>query len=369
MPHRWAGAEGWSGTWPLPPCLARPLEPGERRALAAILDTGLGPARVSRILSGHTDVRAALADVPRAADPARAAARLEACGARIVVPADDEYPPILRTIAGPPPALYVRGAPLSALVPAVAIVGSRACTAGAARFARILGEVFAASGLTVVSGLARGVDAAAHSGALDTGRTVAVLGTGVDRVYPAEHRRLAERIVSGGALVSEFPPGAGPRTWHFPARNRIVAGLCLATVVVEAGEGSGALITAGFALDEGREVFACTVAPCSPAGAGVRELLREGARLIVDPGDAAADVAELAERHGYDVAASTVGGGREPPPGEHRRVWEAVGDGATVDEVCVAAALDPSAAAAALAALELDGHVTADGAGRWMRAR
>src|SRR5207244_4731833 len=117
------------------------------------------------------------------------------------------------------------------LRPAVAIVGSRACTSGAKRFACKLGEAIAAAGFTVVSGLARGIDAAAHEGALETGRTVAVLGTGIDVVYPAEHRDLARRVATGGAIVTEFPPGIGPRAWHFPDRNRIISGLSTAVIV------------------------------------------------------------------------------------------------------------------------------------------
>ena len=185
--------------------------------------------------------------------------RLTRLGFRFLARSDPGFPPLLRAIHDPPPGLFVRGEEEIALLarPAVAIVGARACSAYGRQIARSLGRELAAAGLVVVSGLARGVDSEAHRGALEaSGTTVAVLGCGIDRDYPAANRELARQVAATGLVVSEYAPGVEPAPWRFPARNRIVAGLCAATVVVEARERSGALITADFALEEGREVFA-----------------------------------------------------------------------------------------------------------------
>jgi DNA processing protein len=189
-------------------------------------------------------------------------------------------PPLLGAIHDPPPGLFVRGdADLGVLSrPAVAVVGARACSGYGASVARMLGRELAAAGLVVVSGLARGVDAEAHRGALDAeGATVAVLGCGIDRDYPAAHAELARRIAATGLVVSEYAPGVEPAPWRFPARNRIIAGLTGATVVVEARERSGALITADLALEEGREVFAVPGEIGSALSAGTNALLKLGA--------------------------------------------------------------------------------------------
>jgi len=197
-------------------------------------------------------------------------------------------PPLLRSIHDPPVGLFVRGgAPLGLLArPAVAIVGARACSGYGASVARSLGRELAAAGLVVVSGLARGVDGEAHRGALDAGGlTVAVLGCGVDRDYPAAHAELARRIAETGLVVSEYAPGVEPAPWRFPARNRIVAGLAAATVVVEARERSGALITADLALEEGREVFAVPGEITSPLSAGTNALIKLGAAPLTSVAD------------------------------------------------------------------------------------
>ena len=177
--------------------------------------------------------------------------------------------------------LFVRGdSPLELLdSPAVAVVGARSCSAYGAHVARSLGRELAGAGLAVVSGLARGVDGEAHRGALESGGpTVAVLGCGIDRDYPAAHAELARRIAASGLIVSEYAPGVEPAPWRFPARNRIIAGLAQAAIVVEARERSGALITADLALEEGREVFAVPGEITSALSAGTNRLLRLGAR-------------------------------------------------------------------------------------------
>lgn len=202
-----------------------------------------------------------------------------------------ELPPLLRAIHDPPARLYLRGNGDAAVLarPAVAIVGARACSPYGAQVARMLGRELSAAGVVVVSGLARGIDGEAHRGALETdGHTVAVLGCGIDRDYPAAHASLAARIAERSLIVSEYEPGVEPAPWRFPARNRIIAGLCGATIVVEARERSGALITADFALEEGREVFAVPGEITSSLSAGANALLRLGATPLT----AAADVLE-----------------------------------------------------------------------------
>lgn len=205
---------------------------------------------------------------------------------------DAEYPRLLREVYDPPPVLYVRGA-LRAddAAASVAIVGSRAATPQGRALARRMARDLAAAGATVVSGLARGIDAAAHRGALDAaGRTVAVLGSGLDRVYPPENAALAADIAEKGAVVSEFPLGTIPYPGHFPKRNRVIAGWSRAVVVVEAAERSGALVTARVALEEGRDVLAVPGHPSQAASAGCNQLIRDGAPLVRDALDVAREI-------------------------------------------------------------------------------
>lgn len=211
----------------------------------------------------------------------RIQAALDRCGGRTLVWDDPEYPPQLRQIHDPPFLLYLRGGGLPEAARAVAIVGARRCTDLARELARAMGKDLAAAGITVVSGAARGVDSASHEGALDAGGpTVAVLGGGIDATYPASSRRLFERIRERGSLVSEYPPGVPPRPFRFPARNRIVAGLCRAAVVVEGEQESGSLITGSHALEFGREVFAVPAALNNPLSFAPLRLIRDGATMI-----------------------------------------------------------------------------------------
>jgi DNA processing protein len=216
----------------------------------------------------------------RSFDAAAYEQRLARDGFRFVARSSPYFPGLLRAVHDPPPGLFLRGvADLDLLSrPGVAIVGARACSGYGAAAARTIARDLAGAGLVVVSGLARGVDAEAHRGALEAGMpTVAVLGCGIDRDYPAAHAELARRIAETGLIVSEYAPGVEPAPWRFPARNRIVAGLAAATVVVEARERSGALITADLALEEGREVFAVPGEITAALSAGTNALLKLGA--------------------------------------------------------------------------------------------
>jgi len=220
-------------------------------------------------------------DGPRGAD-----------GIRVVAIGHADYPAWLRRIHEPPARLWVRGRLVADEGErSVAIVGARAATPLGAAFARTLARDLAAAGLTIVSGLARGIDTAAHAGALAAGgRTVAVLGSGIDAVYPRENARLADAIADAGVLASEYPPGTSPQPFHFPRRNATIAGWSRLVVVVEAGVKSGALITARLALDEGRDVMAVPGHPSQPCCAGTNALLRDGAALVRDAGDVLAEL-------------------------------------------------------------------------------
>jgi DNA processing protein len=263
-----------------------------------------------------------------------------------------ELPPLLGAIHDPPRQLYLRGEGDSDLLvkPAVAIVGARACSPYGAQVARMLGRELAAAGVVVVSGLARGIDGEAHRGALETdGCTVAVLGCGIDRDYPAAHAGLARTIAERSLLVSEYEPGVEPSPWRFPARNRIIAGLCAATIVVEARERSGALITADFALDEGREVFAVPGEITSALSAGTNALLRLGATPLTSATDVLETLGiaapEPSRAQVGEVAASLL----EQLP-------------ASVDELVRASGLPAGEVGAALAELEL-AQLAAEGEG------
>ncbi len=200
---------------------------------------------------------------------------------RKIVKKDEEYPSELSHIYDPPKSLYLRGGDLSAKGLRIAIVGARRCTSYGASLSFELSRELAAVGAVIVSGLARGIDAAAHRGALDAGgRTIAVLGCGLDHVYPKENRELYNDIPLSGTLVSEYAPETGPLAYHFPARNRIISGISRAVIVVEAKKKSGALITADFAMEQGREVMAVPGSVKNPGSGGCHELIKNGAALV-----------------------------------------------------------------------------------------
>lgn len=208
--------------------------------------------------------------------------RLEKLNAVIITLEDDDYPDLLREIHDPPIALYVRGDLRKAMErPALAVVGSRRCSTYGVNVAESLSRDLASHGLTIVSGLARGIDAAAHRGALELGgQTIAIVGTGLETIYPKEHKKLEEQIIANGAVVSEFPLGTPPLPQNFPYRNRILSGLCFGVLVVEASEHSGSLITARLANEQGREVFAVPGNITSQTSFGPNFLIKDGAKLV-----------------------------------------------------------------------------------------
>jgi len=280
--------------------------------------------------------------------------RLGQTGIRWIARSAPAFPPLLHAIHDPPPGLFVRGdSDLDLLRRAtVAVVGARSCSPYGAQVARMLGRELGRAGLVVVSGLARGVDGEAHRGALEAGAlTVGVLGCGIDRDYPAAHRQLAARIRATGLTVSEYAPGVEPAPWRFPARNRIIAGLSAATVVVEARDRSGALITADLALDEGREVFAVPGEITSALSSGTNDLLKLGATPLTT----SADVLDLFGLASTDAEPVELGSSAEA-------VLARLRDGpASADELARATGLDAGALSSALTELELAGCAVAGG--------
>lgn len=294
-----------------------------------------------------------LADLAREAEhQLRTAARL---GITALALEDSRYPALLATIADPPPVLWMRGQCDAWSAPAVAIVGSRAATPYGLAMARLIAADLAAAGVVVVSGLARGVDAAAHAAALRAGgRTIGVLGCGVDRVYPAEHKDLARDMEARGAVVGEFPPGVPPLPHHFPLRNRIISALSLAVVVVEAPEKSGALITASAAAEQGRDVMVVPGPATGGRNRGGHLLLRDGARVV----ESAADV--LQDLNGFTASVIP---GRQPVDGAF---FPDTVD-FTVDDVVARTGEPAPAVLARLLDLELAGRIQRIGGGRFVR--
>src|SRR5213593_5190487 len=283
-------------------------------------------------------------------------------------PGDPNYPALLGAIPSPP-TLYVRGAVTVDDALALAIVGARDATPYGVEVAERLAGELGARGVTIVSGLARGIDTAAHRGALAAGgRTLAVLGCGLDVVYPPENRALARAIETQGALVSQFAPGVPALAGHFPARNRTLAGLALGVVVVEAADRSGALITAGFAGDLGREVFAVPGRITSPTSAGANRLIQDGAKLVTCWQDI---VSELPEPWRRAVR------GPSAPTGEQRRLENGSDEGRMfrllapdepqhIEELIARAGLEPARAATSLMTLELGGWARQLTGQRWV---
>jgi DNA processing protein len=284
-------------------------------------------------------------------------------------PDDPAYPVLLGAVPSPPPTLFVRGALGDDDALAIAIVGSRRPSPYGLAVAEQLATDLAARGVTIVSGLARGIDTAAHRGALAAGgRTLAVLGSGIDVVYPPENAVLARTIETHGALVSQFAPGVRVRPGHFPARNRTLAGLALGVVVVEAAERSGALITAGFAADLGRETFAVPGRITSPTSVGAHRLIQDGAKLVTCWQDIVSELPESWRRAVRGPSAPT--GERQAPENgtDEGRMLEllAPDEPQHIEQIIARAELDAARVAMLLVTLELGGWARQLSGQRWV---
>jgi DNA processing protein len=368
-----------------------PVGPAQQRRLLAAfgLPENIFAQPRSRLVSavGHEIADAILKEPdPAALEAARAWAGEE--GNHLLTLVDVAYPRSLLEIADPPPVLYVKGDPALLARDALAIVGSRAPTMQGEANAKAFAASLSAAGLTIVSGLAQGIDAAAHRGALvvEGGSTIAVIGTGIDRIYPANNAALAREIAAKGVILSEFPLGTPPARWNFPRRNRLIAGLSLGVLVVEATLESGSLITARLAVDAGREVFAIPGSIHSPQARGCHRLIREGAKLV----ETAEDVFEELRgriggnlpRHGA-APRRTRSHPRQPPPAvdqplpvsmpahlapEASHVLESLGcEACDIDTLALATGLAVEALQAHLLALELEGLVTRQTGGSFLR--
>jgi len=286
---------------------------------------------------------------------------------------DPGYPELLRQIPDPPAWLFLKGDPDLLHHPQLAIVGSRNPTRGGRENATEFSRELAGQGLGITSGLASGIDAAAHEGALAAdGMTLAVVATGLDRVYPASNRELAHRIADRGLLVSEFPPGTEPRAGHFPSRNRIISGLSFGVLVAEATEKSGSLITARLATEQGREVFAIPGSIHNPLARGCHRLIRQGAKLVEQASDILEELAPfIAASTLADAGASPDSAPRkeeQPLDEEYRRLLEIIGyDPISVDEIIRQSGLTAAEVSSMLLLLELQGHVESFSGNRFCR--
>ena len=372
------------------------LDREEQRAWLLLLHAPqLGAVAIRELVGRHGSAAAALhsneARLPDAArsslsSPDEAAIAhslrwLEAAENHFIPFTSEDYPSLLRDAQNPPAALFVAGDPTHLWSAQIAIVGSRNATAGGLANARAFAKAFAQSGNVVTSGLAEGIDGAAHAAALDAGAaTIAVLGTGTDVIYPRQHAELAARIRANGALVSEFPPGTAGKPEHFPRRNRILSGLSLGTLVIEAGLNSGSLITARLAAEQGREVFALPGSIHSPLARGCHKLIRDGA-MLVETADEVLDQlrgigARLADHLRGRLGDRGAATGRrsaalEPPKRdpEYTRLLAAL-DRAPVslDELAERSRLPIAALSSMLLVLELEGVVSAASGGRYVLA-
>ncbi len=335
---------------------------------------GIGPARLAALLDqcgGHIEAawrapvqllrdahidRTAiekLLELRRTFDPAREVERLQQAGVRAYTWDDADYPAALRTIDRPPTVLYVRGCLLPEDETAVAVVGTRHASTYGREVAHAVAGALAQRGVTVVSGLALGVDTVAHRSALDAGgRTLAVLGSGVDQIYPAQNRALGEQVIGQGALISDFPLGTRPEARNFPPRNRIISGLSKAVVIVEAGERSGALITAEFAAEQGREVFAVPGSILNAGSAGCNRLIREGATPLLTVDDLL-DYLDLARVGAQRAARAAI-----PTEPQESALLAFVGlEPRHMDEIVRAAGMPSATVGSLLAILEIKGLV------------
>ena len=371
---------------PLSELPERRMELHERLAWVGLsMVTGIGPVRFRRLLAHFGSAAEAwqasaealeaaglpagvvqsLMRLRRGVDLPRLWERWQQQGIAVLTWKDTAYPQRLKALETAPPVLYLRGELLTEDDWAVAVVGTRKVSAYGRQVAREVAALLAEHGITVVSGLARGVDAIAHRAALQAGgRTLAVLGSGVDRIYPPEHRNLAADIVRQGALLSDYPPGTRAEARNFPPRNRIIAGLSIATVVVEAGRKSGALITAAFAAEQGRDVFAVPGNIYAAQSAGTNWLIQQGARPLTAIEDVlgALDIALLPQRR---AARKTL-----PADPTERRLLDLLGSQPLhIDEISARSGLPVAQVSATLALMELKGLVQSVGGMQYVAAR
>jgi DNA processing protein len=349
------------------------IGPSRIHAILEVCHTATGafsaPFELLRTIPGMNAAAASAIAAGGVSVGARALEETERLGARALLAIDPEYPALLREIPEPPPVLFALGSLALLERPAVAIVGSRDHSPYGAEVARELAWSAASAGLAVVSGMARGLDAVAHTAALDAGGgTIGVLGNGLDVIYPTANRELYQRVAASGLLLTEFPPGERPNAGSFPRRNRLISGLARVTVVVEAAEGSGALITAGTALDQGREVMVVPGNITSASSVGANRLIRDGAAPLLSSDD-------LLEQ--YPEAVRPPKGAGSPPPtkplpqgigADHRAVANLLGtEPVLLDDLVGRSGRPPQQLLAALCALEIAGVVEQTAGRRFRR--
>lgn len=329
----------------------------------------IGPERCGALMRGESTADEAAAIVARArasTDAMRPGALRSRCaelGMTLLTPADRAWPEPLRCIADPPAALFLRGDPELLARPQIAVVGARRASRRGVTDAHWLVEALVGAGLVVTSGLALGIDGAAHTAALSAGgATIAVLGAGIDRIYPLRHRPLAARIAQSGLLLSEFLPGTPPLPHHFPRRNRLISGLALGVLVVEAGEHSGSMISARLAASQGRDVFAVPGTMRDPNAAGCHRLIREGAVLVRSPADILEELGlEAPDGSGADGSAAPgpAAADASGPAPDTCPVLAAIDPlGTPFDLVLARSGLDAGALAVRLTELELAGRIS-----------
>lgn len=293
--------------------------------------------------------------------------KINVAGVHVFFWPDEEYPPLLAQIEDPPVALYVRGSLTQTDQLALAIVGARKASAYGREVAQLFARKLAERGVTIISGLAHGVDAAAHRGALEAGgRTLAVLGSGIDVIYPYDHRSLADEIAAQGAIISEFPLGTKPDRYNFPRRNRLISGLALGVLVAEATDKSGALITAALAAEQGKDVFAVPGSIFSDASSGVNQLIQDGAKPVMKVEDI------LEELNITALAMETRQTAERIAPADpvEIQVLDAIGaDGAHVDMIARSTGLPIQTLLSTLMLMELKGLVTQSGPMHYTRTR
>lgn len=359
--------------------------------LALVRTPGLGSRGINQLLEHVPDVAALFGPAAKFPDGLKLNAKiighlrnpdwdlieqdlawLDMPGNHLVTIRDLEYPLLLRETPDPPPVLFVHGDPALLALPQLAIVGSRNPSASGEKTAHEFARYLAAAGMTITSGLATGIDGAGHQGALDAkGTTIAVAGTGLDRVYPARHRDLARQIAQQGALVSEFPPGTPVRAGHFPRRNRIISGLSLGTLVVEAALRSGSLITARQAAEQGREVFAIPGSIHNPLARGCHALIRQGAKLVETAQDiieelgALIDTLALHSKLGTDIPSAETSLNLDA---DYRQLLDSIDfDPMPVDLIIKRSGLAAEEVSSMLLLLELEGYVSSAPGGGFCR--